>query len=356
MVSREFAENDAAREIRAAIMFIDVEGFSRIMGKKNPEIVFSELRSCLTRISAIVESHGGQVNKTLGNGLLCYFTHFDSVSISDEELRGFIESALQSAIGIQREWAQELLQSETSPQEKLHKNWHALPLRIGINAGSVYWGNASINGVSPDYTVVGETVNLAKRLEGSADVFKVLVSPAAKLLLDSSTGAIDFGVGATWGRRFLQIKHQTGLFEAWECNPFGADSELLRGAQRLVRTGHKRTSTRVPWLCHVALNATLPSGPVARVVDFSENGFCLEFSQAFARKEHLDVAISTARADWNTILVSKGLANVTCDVRWVENVGQMHWHGVAFVGFPQEQARALSDLLIQFNNRASEEF
>ncbi|MEN9530355.1 MAG: hypothetical protein RI932_2228, partial [Pseudomonadota bacterium] len=90
-------------------------------------------------------------------------------------------------------------------------------------------------------------------------------------------------------------------------------------------------------------------------VDFSEAGFCLEFENPFARKEQIEVTLNTGRADWNKILMVKGLAQVVCDVRWVEKVGHMHWHGVAFVGFPQEQARALSDLLIQFNNRSHEE-
>jgi hypothetical protein len=46
---------------------------------------------------------------------------------------------------------------------------------------------------------------------------------------------------------------------------------------------------------------------------------------------------------------------VTCEVRWVETVGQMNWHGVSFISLSQENARSLSELLIQFNNRASEE-
>lgn len=350
-------KNPAAREMQAVVMFIDIEGFSRIVGKKEPETIFSELRSCLSRISSIVESHGGRVNKTLGNGLLCYFATSDGQTDSetDVQLMQLVESALRSAIAIQHDWVAEFLNSETTAQSAASKKWHALPLRIGLNAGRVYWGNGSIDPEQPEYTVVGETVNLAKRLEGSADVFKVLVSPAAKTILDASSLPLDLGLGVIWGRRFLQIKHQTGLFEAWECNPFGSDPELLKAALRLMRTGNKRASPRVPWLCDVPLTAALSSGQNARVVDFSEAGFCLEFENPVARKEQIEVTLSTGRADWNKILMIKGLAQVVCDVRWVEKVGHMHWHGVAFVGFPQEQARALSDLLIQFNNRSHEE-
>jgi class 3 adenylate cyclase len=344
-----------AFETEAAVMFIDVDGFSKIIAKKNPEAVFRDLRRCLSRMSAIIQAEGGTVGKALGNGLICYFTDKTPPSGKQEKLLGFIESALRSAISIQREWAAEFVQGDSSHHGERHPDWHAFPMRIGINAGRVMFGNLGLEKDSTDFTVVGETVNLAKRLEGSADVFKILVSPSAKALLDESETPLDFGVGAVWGRRFMQFKYQSGLFEAWECNPFGVDTELLKAAMRTVRTGNKRTTMRVPWLCHVPLSAVTRDGQTSRVVDFSESGLCLEFSNAFARKEQLNITLLADRADWDTILHSKGLANFNCEVRWMEPVGQKNWHGVAFTSFTREQARALSELLIQFNNRAAEE-
>lgn len=343
------------RDIDAAVMFVDVEGFSRISGKKAVKLIFEELRICLRKIAAIVYKNNGVINKTLGDGLLCYFP----VARADGQTVSLAEascSAIASAIEIQRELAKQFLYSETSPQEKDHKKWHALPVRIGINAGSVSVGDLSLADDLPeDVTLIGDTVNLAKRLESAADIFRLLISPKVKTILDDSELPLDFGVGALWGRRFLQMKHQAGLFEAWDCNPFGLDPDLLKSALRLVRTGSKRASPRIPWLCHVPLQVTTRDGLVGRVVDFSENGFCLEFPTAFGRKEQINMTISTGRDDWNFTLGNKSLANVTCEVRWVETVGQMNWHGVSYISLSQENARSLSELLIQFNNRASEE-
>lgn len=343
------------REIKAAVMFIDVEGFSRISGKKSPASVFGELKQCLGYISQVVSSHGGRVNKILGNGLLCFF-HNPESGQSESALAEYSAAAMRAAIQIQRDLAKQFLNSETSPNSTDVKKWHALPMRIGINAGTVLIGDLSPAGSPhPDVTLVGETVNLAKRLESAADIFRVLVSPAVKSLLDQSLNTLDFGVGALWGRRFLQLKYQTGLFESWDCNPFGNDAELLKGALRLVRTGSKRASPRIPWLCQIPLQVTTSDGQTGRVVDFSENGFCLEFPTAFARKEQIFLTISTGRDEWNLLLQTKGLSVVTSEIRWVETVGQMNWHGVSFVSFSIETARALSELLIQFNNRASDE-
>lgn len=347
--------NTEPKEIPAAVMFIDVEGFSRISGKKSPTVVFSELRQCLGYIAKVVSAHGGSVNKVLGNGLLCFF-HDPKLENTQASLAQYSAAALSAAIQIQRDLARQFLNSETSHNKADAKNWHALPMRIGINAGTVLMGDLNCSDKSyPDVTLVGETVNLAKRLESAADIFRVLVSPTVKALLDQSLSTLDFGVGALWGRRFLQMKYQTGLFESWDCNPFGHDAELLKGAMRLVRTGAKRASPRIPWLCQVPLQVTTPEGQSGRVVDFSENGFCLEFPHAFARKEQLFLTISTGRSDWNLLLQTKGLSIVTGEIRWVETVGQMNWHGVSFVSLSPETARALSELLIQLNNRASEE-
>jgi class 3 adenylate cyclase len=349
------ADVTVPREIKAAVMFIDVEGFSRISGKKSPSTVFEELRQCLVYISDVVSSHGGTVNKILGNGLLCFF-HDPKTEKSESALAEYSAAALRAAIQIQRDLARQFVNSETSPNSAENKKWHALPMRIGVNAGNVLVGDLSVPGASHgDVTLVGETVNLAKRLESAADIFRVLVSPAVKSLLDQSLSSLDFGVGALWGRRFLQMKYQTGLFESWDCNPFGNDSELLKGALRLVRTGAKRASPRIPWLCQIPLRVSTSDGQTGRVVDFSENGFCIEFPSAFARKEQLFLTISTGRDDWNLLLQTKGLSVLNSEVRWVETVGQMNWHGVSFVSFSAETARALSEILIQFNNRASEE-
>ncbi|MEY2988283.1 MAG: hypothetical protein RJB13_1804, partial [Pseudomonadota bacterium] len=77
-----------------------------------------------------------------------------------------------------------------------------------------------------------------------------------------------------------------------------------------------------------------------------------EFKHAFARSEILDLTISTGRGDWNKILELKHLEKVSCEIRWIEAVGDLHWHGVSFVGVPSEQTRAMSELLVQFSNNA----
>lgn len=345
MATKIRKKSDSVRQLCAVVMFVDIEGFSKLVHQKPAEQFFREAGQCLEKISSTVLEHGGKVSHATGGGLLCFFEDKDVVSENDSQAGEFVSRVLKCASQIQIDSVEALLSSESASSSQQEKPLF-LPLRIGVSFGKCFLGQ-----LLPDQeTLVGESVQLAKRLESASEIFKILVSPNVRNILYAAHVDLALGQGATWGRRFLQVKHQTSLFEAWECNPFGESSETLKAAQRVLRSGNKRSTRRIPWLCEVSLSAVEKQGAVGRIVDYSELGFCLEFKQAFARSEILDLKISTGRSDWNKVLEMKSLEKVTCEIRWIETVGDLHWHGVSFVGTPTEQTRALAELLIQLSN------
>lgn len=349
MVAKTHKKSDAVEQLFAAAMFVDIEGFAKLLRQRNPHEFFDEVRICLSRISDTVEAYGGIVSQTTGGGMLCYFAD-RKISSENDALSGeLLLKALECASRIQIDSVNELLAS-TRKASSGQSNRIFLPLRIGVSYGECFLAHLA----EGQESLIGGPVQLAKRLEGASEVFKILVNPGVRDILYSAHADLDLGLGAQWGRRFLQVKHQSALFEAWECNPFGRDNDSFRAAQRFLRSGNKRSTHRIPWLCEVSLSALEKQGSVGRVVDYSELGFCLEFNQPFARSEILDLTISTGRADWNKILEMKNLEKVTCEIRWIESVGELHWHGVSFVGTPAEQTRALSELLIQLSNNADQ--
>lgn len=349
MVAKTHKKSDAVEQLFAAAMFVDIEGFSKLMQQRTPHEFFEEVRLCLQKISEAVEAYGGTVSQTTGGGLLCYFTDGKISSVDDALSGELLLKVLECASRIQIDSVDGLLASEQEASLGQSKRIF-LPLRIGVSYGKCFLAHLA----KGQESLIGEPVQLAKRLEAASEVFKILVSPGVRDILYSAYSNLGLGLGAHWGRRFLQVKHQSALFEAWECNPFGQDNESFRAAQRILRSGNKRSTRRIPWLCEVSLSALEKQGSVGRVVDYSELGFCLEFKEPFARSEILDLTISTGRADWNKILEMKNLEKVTCEIRWIESVGELHWHGVSFVGTPAEQTRALSELLIQLSNNADQ--
>ncbi|ABO51592.1 putative Chase2 sensor protein [Desulforamulus reducens MI-1] len=142
------------------IMFCDIRGFTAYSEGKPPEEVVNRLNEYLTAITRVVFNHGGMLDKYLGDGLMAIF----GAPIFYED---HIERAILAAVEIQE--AIEMLNQKWAEQG-------APPLNVGvgINSGSVLVGNVG----SPermDYTVIGEDVNLASRVEGLTKNFGALI-------------------------------------------------------------------------------------------------------------------------------------------------------------------------------------
>ena len=142
------------------IMFCDIRGFTAYSENKQPEQVVNRLNEYLTVLTKIVFRHGGTLDKYLGDGLMAIFGA--PVYYPDH-----IRRAIQAAVEMQEE-VEELNKAWTK------KNEPPLMIGVGINTGSVLVGNVG----SPermDYTVIGEDVNLASRVEGLTKTFGQLI-------------------------------------------------------------------------------------------------------------------------------------------------------------------------------------
>jgi class 3 adenylate cyclase len=201
-----------ARERIVSIMFIDVVGFSRMAEDMQPRMAFDALKNLLQTISATVHSFGGVVDKTLGDGLLCYFGyHFDSDVVDIDHA----ERAVRCAIAIQQANVRRCVEDGSALRK-------VFPLRVGINSASVFLGDLGTE-EQPEFTVVGNGVNFAKRLEGACTVHCILVGSAT---YDAARTVLQHG----WEKRAAQIKHRDNEVEAFELNPCVDLPDLLQQA------------------------------------------------------------------------------------------------------------------------------
>ena len=136
------------------IMFVDIVGFSLASESHNAQDVFSHLRSLMRRLGHTVQEYGGVVDKTLGDGLMCFFGYsFDGTEAAENHA----EQALSCAVKIQQDNARHNIAAFENAEP-------VYPLRIGLNTAQVYVGDlGSTRNI--DLTVIGPGVNLAKRLE-----------------------------------------------------------------------------------------------------------------------------------------------------------------------------------------------
>jgi adenylate cyclase len=169
VVERLLAEGaDAGSDIRrVAVMFVDFRSFTAGARSRSPQEVVERLDGAFAVLVEILDRHGGIVNKFLGDGFLALF----GVPFETAE-------AAQHAVAAAREM---LVAMEGI---NMANNWK-LRIGIGIHFGEVVAGNIG----SPrrkEYTVIGDTVNFAARLESLNKEFnsQLLISAAVRDALD----------------------------------------------------------------------------------------------------------------------------------------------------------------------------
>ena len=150
---------DERREV--TVLFLDAVAFTQLSVSLDAEAVFSLINDLLSRLVACVHHYGGLVDKFTGDGLMAVF----GAPIAHEN---DAELAVRAAIDMQQaasEFAEIARAQLGAPVE----------IRIGINRGPVIAGILGTQEQSA-YTVIGETVNLAARLEALAQPGSIWVS------------------------------------------------------------------------------------------------------------------------------------------------------------------------------------
>ena len=153
----------------ATILFSDIRGFTRMSGTMPPEKVVELLNEFFSEMTDLVFDNGGTLDKYLGDGIMAVFGA--PIAKPDDALR-----SAKTAIEMQAALTQ------------LNRDWEGrgqVPLQIGIgvNTGPVTAGNIG-SSKRMDYTVIGDTVNLASRLCSSAAGDQILISESTSRELD----------------------------------------------------------------------------------------------------------------------------------------------------------------------------
>lgn len=153
----ETAFEDERKQV--TVMFADISGFTSLSEKLDPEIVRELVNSCFDRLLPIIEKYKGTVEKFIGDEIMAIF----GAPVAHENDP---ERALRTALGMREELGAFNLDHNIN-----------ISIRIGISTGLVVAGGIGSEG-RLQYGVTGDTVNLAKRLQGLAPIGGVLISHA----------------------------------------------------------------------------------------------------------------------------------------------------------------------------------
>jgi adenylate cyclase len=152
-VVEDLSQNDEPlKEIRShdvAVIFADLEGFTRYAAERTPEDVITTLRAFSARMEQAVFAQKGTLDKFLGDGLMATFgTPFPQ---SDDVRRAY--HCARRMIDLAEAWNAERV---AAGQERLN-------VRVGLHFGPVVLGD--IGSSRLEFAVIGNTVNVASRLE-----------------------------------------------------------------------------------------------------------------------------------------------------------------------------------------------
>jgi adenylate cyclase len=153
-----------AEEIEATVLFSDIRGFSALAERLPARELAALLARHLAAMAEVVLSHGGTIDKFAGDAVMAVFGAPDP--LPDHAAR-----ALSCALAMQSR--QEKLNEEATAEGAVR-----VQMGIGVNTGTVMAGTVG-GGGRLEYTVLGDAVNVAQRLQSEASGGEILATASA---------------------------------------------------------------------------------------------------------------------------------------------------------------------------------
>jgi adenylate cyclase len=142
----------------AAILMLDIRGFTRLSAEIKPDDLITLLTDYQARVVPIIQRHGGSIDKFLGDGIMATF----GAAVTSESYAADAVRSVERVIKAAESWAQEL--------QRAHKP--VLNIGAAVTTGSIVFGAVG-DATRMEYTVIGEVVNLAAKLEKHTKVESV---------------------------------------------------------------------------------------------------------------------------------------------------------------------------------------
>ena len=155
----EKGSKSPGERVLVTVLFVEIMGFSTLADLLKPEQVSLETKALWEEFNQIIKEHGGLIINQLGDSLMVVWGAPES---QEDDTEKAVFACLALLNGLTR-----FKESASHPAVK------GLRLRMGIHTGLALAGYVGARG---EYTVLGDTVNIAKRMEESGQPGDVIVS------------------------------------------------------------------------------------------------------------------------------------------------------------------------------------
>jgi class 3 adenylate cyclase/tetratricopeptide (TPR) repeat protein len=214
---------------QVTVLFADMEGYTPLAEKLGEEATYGLMQEVFAELVAAVHGHEGTVQEFTGDGIMALFGA--PLALEDAPVR-----ACRAALDIQARM--EARASEIVAAHEVRPR-----LRIGLHTGPVVVGEVGSD-LRMEFTALGDTVNLASRLETAAEPGTILMSEAMHGLVEGYTEAVAEGQRELKGKEASQ--------EVWRLTAMKAgvtrfDVSLGRGLTRLVGRRREIEALEAAW-------------------------------------------------------------------------------------------------------------
>ncbi len=229
---------------RMTVFFSDIRGFTSIAESMRPERLVKVLNAYLDRMTDIVFAHGGVLDKYIGDAVMAFWNA--PVDQPDHARRAVLTAlAMRTAL------------EEMNLAHKFGKT--TLRIGVGIHTGDMVVGNIGGH-ARVDYTVIGDSVNLASRMEGLTKEYGVdiLISEATAAEVGDEVLTRKLDVAAVKGK-----KEPVGLFEAvaFSADATPDDKVLVHEYENALGKYLLREFAEAAGICSVILKTHPEDGP-----------------------------------------------------------------------------------------------
>lgn len=161
ILSSQEAQNLGGTRKNVTLMFVDIRGFTPLSERIEPEEVIQVLNEYLDLCTQAVFRFEGTLDKFIGDGVMAIFGA--PIPFADHPERA-VRAALEMKKG-----------SAALAEQLTEKYGYSVSFGIGLNTGDAVIGNIGAKN-RLDYTAIGDTVNMAARLESNAKPGQILIS------------------------------------------------------------------------------------------------------------------------------------------------------------------------------------
>ena len=188
LFSKEGSESQKYNRKYLTVFFSDIEGFTRLSDRLEPEKLAELINSYLSDMAKIAIEFGGTIDKFVGDAVMVFFGDPTSAGIKEDAIKCLkMASAMRQRVKLLNDiW------------QKKHLIPEGLSVRMGIASGFCTVGDFG-SSQKMDYTILGSPVNLAARLQGLCQSGEILLSAETHSALEEVIECRKFGPTAIKG-------------------------------------------------------------------------------------------------------------------------------------------------------------